>query len=267
MNKTNQPNRYSPQASGPADPHRRDSAIAAGVTFGVTMILLLVLFFCGLNFDRAQLAEVSTPEIQLDMDDEEFIEPEIVQDLGEANATAHDAPAPQAKGEPEPAPVENTKQVIPDKNPNPAPPVEKPITQKSESPVKATTPQQNDEEKQKVTSKLANKFGGPNGTQTGSTGSSGAGGTGVGISGSVSGRTFKGCPKPSVELQNKVVVEVKVTIDSNGRVTKATARSKSGNVTSSILRACEQAARGARWSEDKDTPSATGTLTFTITPK
>lgn len=244
-----------------------DSAIAAAVTFVVTLLLLLILFFGGISYRREQLAEASTPEIQLDMDEEEFIEPEIVSDLGEANATVQDAPAPSAKGEPEPAPVENTKQVIPDKNPNPAPPVEKPITQKNESPVKATTPQQNDEEKQKVTSKLANKFSGPNGTQNGTSGSSGAGGTGVGISGSVSGRTFKGCPKPSVELQNKVVVEVKVTIDSNGRVTKATARSKSGKASTAILRACEQAARGARWSEDKDTPSATGSITFTITPK
>lgn len=248
--------------------HRRDSAVAAAVTFVVALLLLLALFFGGLSYDQAQLAEVSEPEIQLEMpEEEEFIEPEIVQDLGEANATEHDAPAPVAKGEPEPAPVENTKLVVPDKNPNPAPPVEKPITQKQESPVKATTPTVNDDEKQKVTSKVANKFGGQNGTPTGSSGMSGAGGTGIGIAGSVSGRTFKGCPKPSVELRNKVVVEVRVTIDAAGRVTKAVARSKQGTASSAILRACEQAARSARWSEDATTPSATGTLTFTITPK
>lgn len=248
---------------------KKDSVIAAAVTFTVALILLLVLFFCGLTFDPSLLAVQSTPEISVETlpEEEEFLEPEIVRDLGEQNATVQDAPAPVAKGEPEPAPVENTKVVIPDQNPKPAPPVEKPINQKKESPVKATTPSQTDEEKQKVTSKLANKFGGANGTSTGSSGSSGAGGTGVGISGSVSGRTFKGCPKPNVELQNKVVVEVKVTIDANGRVTKATARSKSGKASAAILSACEQAARGARWSEDKDTPSATGTLTFTITPR
>lgn len=245
-----------------------DTIIAAAVTFVAALLLLLFLYFGGMRFDRELLAQNSTPEIQLEqLDDEEFIEPEIVEDLGESNATAEDAPAPAAKGEPEQAEVENTKQVIPDKNPKPAPPVEKPITRKKESPVKATTPQVSDEDKKKVTSKMANKFPGRNGSNSGSTGSAGSGGTGVGISGSVSGRTFKGCPKPSVELQNKVVVEVKVTIDASGHVTRATARSRSGKASASILRACEQAARGARWSEDKDTPSATGSITFTITPR
>lgn len=245
-----------------------DTIIAAAVTFVAALLLLLFLYFGGMRFDRELLAQNSTPEIQLEqLDDEEFIEPEIVEDLGESNATEQDAPAPAAKGEPEQAEVENTRQVIPDKNPKPAPPVEKPITQKKESPVKASTPQVSDEDKKKVTSKMANKFPGRNGSNSGSTGSAGAGGTGVGISGSVSGRTFKGCPKPSVELQNKVVVEVKVTIDASGHVTRATARSRSGKASSAILRACEQAARGARWSEDKDTPSATGSITFTITPR
>lgn len=255
-------------ASGPT-PRHRDSVIAATVTFAVALLLLLVLYYGGLRFDPSFLAEVSTPEISMDMpeEEEEFIEPEIVQDLGEPQAEVQDAPAPAAKGNPEPAPVENTRQVIPDRNPKPAPPVEKPVTQKKESPVKATTPQVSDEEKKKVTSKVADKFGGPNGSKTGTSGTSGAGGNGVGISGSVAGRTFKGCPKPSVELRNKVVVEVRVTIDAAGHVTKATARSKSGSASAAILRACEQAAKGARWSEDKDTPSASGTLTFTITPK
>lgn len=250
-----------------SDVRRRDSVIAAIVTFGVALLLLLVLFFCSLSYDSSLLAQVSTPEISVEMPEEEFIEPEIVRDLGEPDAVVEDAPAPVMKGQPEPAPVENTKLVVPDKNPKPAPPVEKPITQKKESPVKATTPPAVDENKKKVTSKMANKFPGQNGSESGTSGSNGAGGTGVGISGSVSGRTFKGCPKPSVELQNKVVVEVRVTVDAAGHVTKATARSKSGKASSAILRACEQAARSARWSEDPSTPSATGTLTFTITPR
>lgn len=246
-----------------------DSVIAAAVTFVVALLLLLFLFFCGLRYDDSLLAEASTPEISVTTtpEEDEFIEPEIVEDLGERNAEVQDEPAPAAKGEPEPAPVENTKQVIPDKNPKPAPPVEKPVTSKKESPVKATTPSQSDEEKKKVTSKIANKFSSNNGSKTGTSGSSGAGGAGVGISGSVAGRTFKGCPKPSVELQNTVVVEVKVTIDSSGHVKKATARSKSGKASAAILSACEKAAYGARWSEDKDTPSASGTITFTIKPR
>lgn len=244
----------------------KDSIIAAAVTFAVALLLLLFLFFGGMTFDRSQLAASSIPEIAPE-EEELFIEPEILQDLGEENAIAEDAPAPAFKGEPRQADEEQTKLVVPGKNEKPAPPVEKPVTQHKESPVKATEPPKTSEEKKTVTSKMANKFPGRNGTSSGTSGTSGAGGTGVGISGSVSGRTFKGCPKPSVELQNKVVVEVRVTIDAAGRVTAATARSKSGKASASILRACEQAARGARWSEDKDTPSAKGTLTFTITPR
>lgn len=245
---------------------RKNSLIAAVVTFAVALLVLLFLYFGGMHFDRQELAVASTPEIVAE-EEELFIEPEIVEDLGERDAVEHDQPAPAFKGEPEQAEEENTKLVVPGKNPKPSPPVEKPVTQQKESPVKATEPSKNEEEKKKVTSKLANKFSGKNGSETGTSGNSGAGGTGIGISGSVTGRTFKGCPKPSVELQNKVVVEVRVTIDAAGRVTKATARSKQGNPSSAILRACEQAARGARWSDDKDTPSANGILTFTITPK
>lgn len=245
---------------------RTDSIIAAAVTFVVALLILLFLFFGGMTFDRAELALSSTPEIE-PMEEELFIEPEIMRDLGEENATVQDAPAPAFKGEPEQSETENTKLVVPGKSEKPAPPVAKPVTQKTESPVKATEPPKTSEEKKAVTSKMANKFPTNNGTSTGTSGTSGAGGVGVGISGSVSGRTFKGCPKPSVELQNKVVVEVRVTIDANGRVTAATARSKSGKASAAILRACEQAARSARWSEDKDTPTAKGTLTFTITPR
>lgn len=247
---------------------RHDKYIAAAVTFIVTLLLLLFLWFGGLHFDRSLLAASSTPEIApLTMDEELFIEPEIMRDLGEPDAVAHDEAAPVIKGTPEQAESENTKLVVPGKNPKPAPAEPKKISTKKENPVKTTEPSKTDEEKKKVTSKLAGKFSPHNGAESGKSGSSGAGGTGVGVSGSVAGRTFKGCPKPSVELQNKVVVEVRVTINAEGRVTSATARSKRGNPSATILRACEQAARGARWNEDPNTPSARGSITFTITPR
>lgn len=245
----------------------KDSIIAAAITFVVALIILLWLFFGGMTFDRATLASVSTAEIQTPDEEELFLEPELVQDLGEPDAVATDEPAPAFQGEPEPAEVENTKLVVPGKSETPAPPKEKPVTQTKESPVKATEPPKNDDEQKKVTSKMAGKFSSTNGSESGTSGTQGAGGAGVGIAGSVMGRTFKGCPKPSVQLQNRVVVVVNVTIDSDGHVTKAKARSKSGNVSSAILSACENAALKARWSADPDTPSANGTITFTITPK
>lgn len=244
------------------NPHK-DSIIAAAVTFAVALLILLFLFTCGLTFDRAQLAQSSTPEIAAE-EDELFIEPEILRDLGEEDATVQDAPAPAFKGEPEQAPEENTKLVTPGKNTKPAPPVEKPVTQKTESPVKATEPSKSEEEKKKVTSAMANKFTSRNGAAEGTSGTQGAGGNGMGISGSVSGRTFKGCPKPSVTLRHKVRVTVNVTIDASGRVISAKAR---GGADASIRRACEQAALGARWSEKKGAPEAKGTITFTITPR
>lgn len=245
---------------------RKDTVIAASVTFGVALLILLWLFFGGMTFDRSTLASASMPEIQTP-EEELFLEPELITDLGEPDAMAQDEAAPVFKGEPEKSEQENTKLIVPGKNDKPAPPVEKKITQPQESPLSSVEPSKTDENKQKVTSKIADKFSSTNGTSTGTSGTNGAGGAGVGILGSVNGRTFKGCPKPSVELQNKVVVQVNVTIDASGRVIKAVARSKSGKASQAILNACQQAALKARWSEDKATPTATGTLTFTITPK
>ena len=246
--------------------NKKDSYIAAAVTFAVALLLLLWLFFGGMTFDRAQLASLSTAEIT-NPDDELFIEPEIVSNLGEPDATENVEPAPAFKGEPELSEVENTKQSIPGKSEKPAPPVEKKVTQKTPSEVTATEPSKNDEDKKKVTSAMANKFSSQNGSSTGTNGNTGAGGAGVGINGTASGRTFIGCPAPKVELQNTVVVVVNVTINANGKVTKATARSKSGKASQAILNACQKAAMQAKWNEDKDTPTANGTITFKITPK
>ena len=77
----------------------KDSIIAAAVTFAVALLLLLFLFFGGMTFDRSQLAASSIPEIAPE-EEELFIEPEILQDLGEENAIVEDAPAPAFKGEP-----------------------------------------------------------------------------------------------------------------------------------------------------------------------
>lgn len=258
---------------------RNDSVIAAVITFVVALLILLWLFFGGLTFDRAQLASVSTPEIQTVDEEELFLEPELIQDLreadlnkdeGEPEAAVQETPSPPVKGQPQPAEVENNKVVVPSKNedPTPKPPVEKPVTQNKPSPVKATEPPKNDEAKQTVTSQMAGKFQSQNGSPSGSNESTGAAATaGIGAEGVANGRTFKSCPKPSVALQNKVVVVVTVTINSAGNVTKAIARSKSGNPSQSILTACQNAALKAKWSEDPNTPSVTGTITFTITPK
>lgn len=248
--------------------NNKDSIIAAAITFLIALGILLWLFFGSMTFDRATLANVSTAEIQTPDEEELFLEPELLQDLGEPDATEQEEPAPAFKGEPEEAEIENTKLVVPGQNENKTPPVEKPITQTKPSVVKAVEPPKTNEEKSNVTSKMAGKFTSQNGAQNGATGSNGAGTAGVGTSGSVAGRTYLGCTPPrNLQLQNKVVVVVNVTIDASGKVISAIARGKSGSPSASILEACRKAALTAKWNEKKDEPQAKGTLTFTITPK
>lgn len=240
---------------------KKDSIIAAAATFLIALAILLFLFFSGLSFDKELMAQSSIPEPE---EEELFIEPELLEDLGEPDAVNHDSPAPAYKGEPEPAETDNTKLVVPGENPKPAPPVEKPTTQTKESPVKATTPSVTDEEKKKVTSSVAKGFSGRNGASEGKTGDNGAGGTGAGISGNANGRTFISCPKPDVTLQHPITVKVSVVIDASGKVTSASA---SGGADASIRRKCEQAARQAKWTEKKGAGDTRGTITFNIYPK
>ncbi|MBD5269608.1 MAG: hypothetical protein HDS43_03195 [Bacteroides sp.] len=244
---------------------KKDSAIAAAVTFVAALVLLVVLFCCGLRFDRSLLAASSMPEPMETPEEEElFLDPELL-DLGEENAVNNDAPAPAFKGEPEPAEEDQPEVVEPGPSPKPTPPVPKPITQKKESPVKATEPSATDKERQKATSSVAKGFAGRNGTPDGKASESvGAGGTGVGISGNARGRTFISCPSPDVALRHKTVVTVNIVVDAAGKVISASA---TGSASADIRRKCEQAALRARWTEKKGAGETRGTLTFTITPK
>ena len=241
----------------------KDRALAAFLTFLLTFLLLVALFFGGVSWDREMLAKSSTPEL-MEEDDELFIEPELVE-LGEENAVNNDKPAPAIKGEPDPAPEDKAEIIEPGPKPEPAPPKPKLNTQKKESTVKATEPSQTDKEKQKATSSVANKFSRNNGATEGTDqGSSGAGGTGVGVSGNAHGRSFISCPKPDVALRHKTIVTVNVVIDADGKVTEANA---TGSADAGIRRKCEAAARQARWSAKKGATSTRGSITFTITPK
>lgn len=243
---------------------QKDSAIAAAVTFVAVLLLLLMLFVCGMTYDRREMARTSTPELMMPEEEEMFLEPEIIHDLGEEKAETQDAPARAFKGEPDEAPEENNRLNVPGKNPKQAPPVEKKVASKRESAVKSTEPTLSDEEKKRVTSKVAKGFRSRNGVTDGGNTVNGAGGSGTGIKGIASGRTFKGCPKPDVALRHKVTVTVNVVIDSEGRVISAKAK---GGADASIRRACEQAARGARWSAKEGAPDTKGTITFSITPR
>lgn len=240
---------------------KKDSLVAALLTMIVVALILLCLFFGGMTWDKAALAESSTPELQ--SDEELFIEPELVE-LGEETSETIDKPAPAIKGEPDPAPEDRTEIIEPGENPKPAPPEPKTVTSKKESKIKKKEPSQTDRDRQKATSSMANKFSVKNGAPEGKDQGTGAGGTGVGIKGNARGRTFISCPKPDVYLRHKTVVTVAVVIDAEGKVVSASA---SGSAEATIRRRCEQAARGARWTAKKGAAETRGTITFTITPR
>lgn len=245
---------------------KKDSLISAGITFALALALFLVLWFGGLTFDRAELAEQSTPEMQSDL--ETFLEPELLPDAGDAEEDVNDKAAPQAQGMPEPAVEETPQKVVRDENPKPAPPVEKPITQKRESPVKATTPSNREKEAKKAASTVAGKFSPRNGMAEGRFDGASNGKAGVGVSGKMAGRAFKGCPKPDVTLTHKVVVRVELTVNAEGVVTEVrNASGISGAPDASIIAKCKSAAKGARWAAKKGAAPAPGSITFTITPR
>lgn len=247
---------------------RKDSIIAAAVTFVVTLLLLLFLFFKSLDYDRQALAETSVPELQ---DDEEiYLEPELLQ-LGNDGETEVDVPeeaAPQPPGQPDPAEEEQPVQVVK----NPEPPAEEPVTSKPRlvaskepSDVKTSTPRLSDEEQKRIAS-VSGKFktdnnGAVNGKDAPA---SSSGGNGVSTSGALKGRSMLSCPSWKLILNQKTTIRVNVTVDADGNVTKATAQSGGG--TPNLRSQCEKMALRSKWTPKPGAAPATGTITFTITP-
>lgn len=240
---------------------RKDSLTAAAATLLAALLTLLALMAGRLGIDPRDLAAASVPETGAD--EELFVDPELME-LGEEEATMSDRAAPAPLGLPEKADEENPVPVTRGDNPEPAPPVERPVTSRRQSEVKMPEPPATERKPSKATASMAGKFGKGDGSPDGRSNAAGAGSTGIGVSGSTRGRTFLGCPKPDVELRRKTVVVVDITVDAAGRVTAASAR---GNADASIRRRCERAARAARWSEKKGAADTRGTITFTITPR
>lgn len=241
--------------------HSRDRLYSALGTLLAAGLLLLVLFLTTVGDDRALLAESATPEIMAEED--LFLEPELI-DLGEEEASADDQAAPAVSGEPEKAEAAEPQTVVKGESAKPAPAVEKPLTQKAESPVKVTEPQKTDREEKKAANPAAGKFSGKSGSADGTSAGNASGGEGLGITGSARGRRFISCDPPKTTLRFKTVITVDVVVDAEGRVTSATARSGGD---AAIRRECERAARTARWSPKQGAGETRGTITFTITPR
>ncbi|MDE7408398.1 MAG: hypothetical protein K2N09_00075, partial [Muribaculaceae bacterium] len=261
----NPTSRSSVTAHGKSDASgRRDSLIAAVVTFLIVGLMLIWLLVATLRYDARLASDTRNPQLE---EDEIFLDPELLLDnhksIGEPDAVGVDAPAPEVKGAPAAAPVEQPHTVLSGENTVPSP-EQTLITSAEESPVQTVAPDRKREE-EKVATSMAGKFGSKPGSVQGKFDSTGGSdGTGSGVTGKMSGRQFLGCPLPDVSLAHKTTVTVSITVDAEGKVMTATA---SGAATREIRRKCEQAAMQARWSAKKGATSTRGSITFTIIPK
>lgn len=237
-----------------------DRLIALAATLVIAAMILLCLLYASLSWSNESLADEQQSEVS---DEEIFLDAELVE-LGEPDAIFADKPAAAPAGEPEFSETPVEELVTPGDNPEPTPPADKMITQTDPSPVTVTEPSVSDREKSKISSDMAKGFSSANGKTDGKPGSNGAGGSGIGVKGSLSGRVLEKCPHPSVKLERKTVVVVKITVDEKGNVVEASFQS--GTTDSKIKKACVEAARNAKWSESKGKYRQPGTITFTIIP-
>lgn len=252
------------------DPRRRKAEIiAACVTFGVALVILILLFVLTVGRDRTELAEASIPEIQ---DTEEvYLEPDLLmlEDVGEPESTEADAPAPETPGVPELAPEENPQQEIPNKtepknSTAPKPPV---VASENPSPVKKQDPPLSPADSARIARSKSGLAASPNpGSNSGKTADkNGAGGTGVGINGQLNGRTFYAPAIQSPTGNGTSTVQVRVLVGANGKVKDAKLQSASRNATQDDKNKCISMALNARWSEKAGAPDEWGVINFTIT--
>lgn len=247
---------------------KKASIIAAAATFIIALVILLLLFTLSLRYDREALATSSTPEIQ--EEEEIYLEPEILQieEQGEVLNKEEQQSAPQPPGQPDPAEEEQPERIVHNLEKNPEPPVSnkpKLISTPEPSDVKTSPPKVDTRNEQRIAS-MSGKFQTDNnGAQNGrESGVSGTGGVGVAKTGSVSGRKMLSCPTSIVTLNQTTTIRVNITVNAAGNVISA--KAVSGG-TPALRSACEGWARGSKWSPAPGAPDATGSITFTITPK
>ncbi|MDE6218771.1 MAG: hypothetical protein K2F64_07175 [Muribaculaceae bacterium] len=238
----------------------RDRTIAAAVTLAVALIITLILFFTKMGSLTAPVAsavpEPDEPEVT-------FQEIELVAEpVGATEAPAEPDDPPVPKGEPEKADEPVEERVEPGPSPKPAPIREPKATQKKPSPLKENENAMTEAERKRLKSLAGSMNPNQNGAPSGHSDAINGKGA-VKAAGSLSGRNFLGCTTGEIHVTARTVVRVSVTVDASGRV--KTAKAVSG--PSQYHKKCESWALTARWSEKKDAPTVSGSITFTITPK
>lgn len=239
---------------------KRDKIIAAAVTTIVVALILLFLFFTSINSDRNLLAEASIPEPEEEIT---FLETELMEELpGNDEPSADQAEElPQPQGEPDPAAAEQPERVERGEKPKKEAPTEPVASQKKESPAKVKENSISEAESKRIAG-IKGRFNKNNGSPDGKRNAS-AGKGKVNSSGSIAGRRFLGCTTGEVSVRTTIKVRVNVRVNAAGNVQKATAVSGPEEYKS----VCEKWARTARWDAKEGAPVASGSITFTISPK
>ena len=243
---------------------RRDSLIAAIVTFLTIALVIVWLLLTTLRYNEKTEGHAEFPMLE---EDEIFLDPELLidnkQSIGEPDAVANENPAAEIQGMPVPAQTEQTHTVVSGDQMTPAP-NQTLISSAEESPMETAASEKKKEEA-KVAASMEGKFNMKPGAIKGKFDSTGGSdGESAGVVGKMNGRQFLGCPLPDVTLAHKTTVTVSITVDDAGKVMTATA---SGAASREIRKKCEAAAMQAKWSAKKGAPSTRGSITFTIIPK
>lgn len=245
----------------------KDKLIAVGVTLGVVIAIVLVLCFAAMRYEAHLVQASPTPDVV--MDEEMFIEPEIIdlnhdgEDLitnADASQKVEESPA---AGMPDPSPTPQPQARPKSTNPDPnAPKRDTPATQQTPSPVK-TTPAPTSKEDEKRLSALTGMKNANNGSDTSHKQTSEGEKQGdVNASGSVSGRKMLSCPSRPTKIKEPVKVVVRIVVDADGKVKSA--RATSGPAAYRSL--CEGWARASQWTPRENAPDASGSITFNIRP-
>lgn len=255
--------------SGSPDPRK---LIAAVATLIVALLLLLCSLLVKVDFSpllpvrddtSLQMAAIEPEEVP------EFIEPLLLENAGDKDATSSQDPAPVPDGMPDPAPKPVEKKVVNGDNPAPSPSSEKLVKTKEPSTKKTAEPSPKNEPDSRIAGQMQGQFSPHNGKPGGSSqpsAQSGSGGSGSGATGTLKGgRKLLSCPMPTVSLRQKVVIKVEVYVDADGRVTEANVISGSSDAT--LREKCRRASLSARWTPKADAPRTRGVITWTLVPK
>lgn len=244
--------------------NKRGRLIALIVTILVAIIVVAYLMLVSIGWDKQSLSKLSTPAEE----EELYIDPELME-LGELDAMVQDAPSPAPQGEPEQSEIENDEIVTPGENPKQTKSTEKLVSTDKESTHSTEEPTKTEKPESAISSSMKDKFSPHNGKQEGSEGTKGAGGSGSGVSGSVNGRSFQGCPLPSVKVNKNVTIYVSIVVDESGKVIEARFKSDKGAGAgdSALREACVKASYNARWSSKRGERRATGTLVWNLKPR